>query len=136
MTRALFTAAPYFPSGSMSTASTKSALSLTDSPWYWVYLFCTAGLIALVLAGPKFAVRQSQIERSAQGRQRAIQNLSGREPVTPMSSAEHTQISLRPLYYVLGALLAVAWINLGWRNLRARRNLRQPTVPPSPSETP
>jgi hypothetical protein len=86
-----------------------------------VYLFATAGLIALILCGPKFASRQSQIERSAQGRQRAIQNLHGEEPVTHISTAENTHIRLRPLYYVLGAILAVAWIQLSWKKIRQRR---------------
>jgi hypothetical protein len=90
--------------------------SITESPWYWVYLFTTAGLIALLLLEPRFGARQSQIERAAQGRQRAIQNLSGKEPVTSLSDEEHTQISLRPLYYVLAALLLVAWANLIWRH--------------------
>ena len=123
----LSTAARCSQNGSMSTASTTSLTDharLTDSPWYWVYLFCTAGLIALVLAGPKFAARQSQIERSGQGRQRAIQNLSGEEPTTQLSSAENTHIRLRPLYYVLGAVLAFAWIQLGWKQLRRRQALK------------
>src|SRR5688572_21680355 len=90
--------------------------SITESPWYWVYLFCTAGLVALVLAGPKFAARQSQIERKAQGRQRAAQHLSGQEPVTALSDAENTQISLRPLFYSLGGILVVAWMHLLWRS--------------------
>jgi hypothetical protein len=118
----------------MSTASTTSLTDparLSDSPWYWVYLFCTAGLIALVLAGPKFAARQSQIERSAQGRQRAVQNLSGEEPTTQLSTEENTHIRLRPLYYVLGALLAFAWIKLGWKQLRRRQALKSQMLPPS-----
>ena len=101
---------------------------LTESPWYWVYLFCTAGLVALILAGPKFAARQSQIERKAQGRQRAAQNIAGKVPVTPLSDEEHTQIGLRPLYYVLGGVLLVAWIQLIWRQYFRR----QPLVSDSP----
>jgi hypothetical protein len=96
--------------------------SITESPWYWVYLFCTAGLVALVLIGPKYAARQSQIERVGQGRQRAIQNLSGETPTTAMSSEDQVQISLRPLYLVLAALLAAAWAALIGRHLRRRRD--------------
>jgi hypothetical protein len=84
-------------------------------------LFCTAGLIALVTMGPKYAARQSQIERSGQGRQRAIQSLAGEEPTTAMSSDEQTQISLLPLYCVLAALMAVAWVGLIWRHIRRAR---------------
>ncbi|MGE0760977.1 MAG: hypothetical protein AB7O38_28455 [Pirellulaceae bacterium] len=95
--------------------------SITDSPWYWVYLFCTAGLVALVLMGPRYASRQVEIERELQGRQRAIQNLSGEEPRAEMSDEGRMQIGLRPLYFVLGGLLALAWGNLIWRHFRARR---------------
>jgi hypothetical protein len=109
---------------------------LTDSPWYWVYLFSTAGLIALILVGPKFAFRQSQIERSAQGRQRAAQNMSGSEPTTQMSTVESTHIVLRPLYFVLGGILACAWLNLSWRHFRRRRAVREQLPVPVDSNSP
>lgn len=106
----------------------RSARSLTDSPVYWVYLFCTAGLVALFLAEGKFAARQAQIERKAQGRQRAVQNLAGRELVTVLSDEEHTHISLRPLYYVLGAVLTLAWAHLIVRQWRRQRSVANLTV--------
>ena len=99
-----------------------SKASITDSPWYWVYLFATAGLIVLMMAGSRYSLRQSQIERSAQGRQRAVQNISGQEPVTPMSEPERTLITLWPLYLILGTLLVIAWANLAWRYWRRKRD--------------
>jgi hypothetical protein len=104
----------------MCKTPTQSRRSISESPWYWVYLFCTAGLVALVLAGPKFAARQSQIERTAQGRQRAVQQMTGEEPRTPLSDQEHTQIRLRPLYYILGGLLAAAWGHLLWKHCSSK----------------
>ena len=104
----------------MSGSTAPPRPSITDSPWYWVYLFCTAGLIALVLAQTKFATRQAEIERKAQGRQRAAQNMSGQEPQTPLSDKENTKIRLWPLYYVLGVLLAVAWGRLLWKQYYLR----------------
>jgi hypothetical protein len=83
---------------------------MTDSPWFWVYLFTTAALIALALIGPKFAARQAQIEREFQGRQRAAQNIRGQEPTGTLSTAERTLISLRPLFFGLAAITAIAWI--------------------------
>ncbi|MDA1049404.1 MAG: hypothetical protein O3C40_02850 [Planctomycetota bacterium] len=113
-------------------ASTRS--SITDSPWYWVYLFCTAGAIALLLAGPKFAARQAQIERNSEARLQVAQqvatqqvNISGQQ-VDPRTA---TQITLWPLYAVLGLVLSVAWFNL-WRNHK-RRN-RQPDSTASQNE--
>src|SRR5436305_8003268 len=87
-----------------------SARSPADSPWFWVYLFTPAALIALALIGPKFAARQAQIEREFQGRQRAAQGSHGQEPSGTLSSAERTLISLRPLFFGLAAITTVAWI--------------------------
>jgi len=88
---------------------------LTDSPWYWLYVFATAGLIALVIIGPKFSARQAQMERNYQGRQRANEHRVGLTPDTPLSTSEHTYIRLWPLYVMLFALLAVGWIGVWWR---------------------
>jgi hypothetical protein len=87
---------------------------LTDSPWFWAYLFATAALIALALIGPKFAARQAQIEREFQGRQRATQQTHGHEPSGQLSTAERTLITLRPLFLTLAAITITAWI-IFWR---------------------
>jgi hypothetical protein len=83
---------------------------MTDSPWFWGYLFTTAALIALALIGPKFAARQAQIEREFQGRQRVAQSVQGQEPSGKLSTAERTLVSLRPLFFGLAAISTVAWI--------------------------
>jgi hypothetical protein len=90
---------------------------MTDSPWFWVYLFSTAALVALALIGPKFAARQAQIEREYQGRQRAAQQVQGAEPTGELSTAEKTLITLRPLFLGLAAVTVAAWIVtwLSWR---------------------
>jgi hypothetical protein len=87
---------------------------ITDSPWFWAYLFCTAALIALAVIGPKYALRQAHIEREFQGRQRAAENLSGREPSVGLSSSGTTLITLQPLFFALAAITTVAWI-VFWR---------------------
>jgi len=96
--------------------------SMTDSPWFWVYLFTTAGLIALALIGPKFAERQAQIEREYQGRQRAAQQAQGEEPTGELSTAERTLITLRPLFLGLAAITIIAWI-VTWMSSRRTRLL-------------
>jgi hypothetical protein len=88
---------------------------ITDSPWFWVYLFATAGLIALALIGPKFAARQSHIEREYQGRQRVTQNRAGQTPSIELSTAERTLITLRPLFIGLALVTIAAWI-IFWRS--------------------
>jgi len=94
---------------------------VADSPWFWVYLFGTAALIALALAAPKFGPRQAQIEREYQGRTRAAQNLNGVEPDLPMSSSERTRITLQPLFLALAGITSLGWIVFWWTR-RVNRN--------------
>ena len=93
---------------------------ITDSPWFWVYLFGTAALIALALLTPKYGPRQAQLEREFQGRQRAAQNLNGQQPSIALSSAGRTLISLQPLYFGLAAMTLVAWIVFWLRHIARR----------------
>jgi hypothetical protein len=92
---------------------------VTDSPWFWAYLFATAGLIALALAGPKYRLRQAQIERQFEGRQPGAVH-SVEEKSDPASTAEETHITLRPLFLGLVAVTIVAWF-VFWRTYVARR---------------
>jgi len=117
-------------------ATTTTRPPITESPWYWVYLFATAGLIALLLAGPKYAVRQAQIEKNQADRLRAAQLASGADataqPIRDQSPA--ARVVLWPLYLVLGAILILAWVNL----IRSRRaaNRNAPTSPTSGEAVP
>jgi hypothetical protein len=95
--------------------------TITDSPWFWVYLFGTAALIALALISPKFGPRQAQIEREYQGRTRAAQNLNGVEPDLAMSSAQQTLVTLQPLFLALAAITSLGWIIFWWTR-RVRRS--------------
>jgi len=100
---------------------------ISDSPWFWAYLFGTAALIALALAAGKYGPRQAQIEREFQGRQRAAQNLNGQQPNVSLSTAERTLVSLQPLFFALAAITVVAWF-LFWRSHRRRQLLPQSTT--------
>ena len=51
-----------------STASQVSKMTpLTDSPWFWLYVFATVGLGLLVLVGPKWIERRVGLDQRAQG---------------------------------------------------------------------
>ena len=104
---------------------------ITDSPWFWTYVFATAGLMALALVGPKFARRQAQIEREFQGRQRAAQTIHGHEPSGELSTAERTMLTLHPLFLGLAAITTIAWI-IFWRSRTERTTsfkMRHPADP-------
>jgi len=109
------------------TPSTNSMRPITDSPWYWMYCFATAGLIALIMMGPRFEGRQSQIESQAIRRQQAALMLRGQEvPAEELDEQGRTlQISLRPLYAILAGILAVAWAAFWLQHFRQKH----PTLP-------
>jgi hypothetical protein len=96
---------------------------ITDSPWFWAYLFGTAALLALAIIGPKFGPRQAQLEREFQGRQRAAQHQAGDAPTVAMSEADETIIGLAPLFFALAGVTIVAWI-VFWRTHSARQASR------------
>ena len=91
---------------------------VTDSPWFWICLFGTFGLVMLVAMDAKYAQRQAQIERQYQGRTRAAQQRAGETPSTPMSTRHQTQITLKPLYPVLAMFVLAGWILFWWARLR------------------
>ncbi len=101
--------------------------SLTDSPWFWAYLFGTAALIALFMASAKFGPRQSQIEREYQARTRAAQKLNGQEPSLELSTPQRTLVTLQPLWYVLAAVTILGWL-LFWRSQRAANTSPDPAT--------
>jgi hypothetical protein len=109
-----------------------TARPITDSPWFWAYLFSTAALIALALIDPKFGPRQAQVEREYQGRQRAAQSQGGQQPNVEMSSPHQTLISLRPLLLGLACLTIVAWI-IFWRTRSSQPAYPSTTLTPNPS---
>ncbi len=104
-------------------ATVKSTVrrSVLESPWYWGYVFCAAGLVGLVLLGPKVLERQVQEERRFQGRQRAAEQKSGVAPVTTMSTRGATRLGLRPLFALLITGFLVAWSMVWWHYWRPRR---------------
>ena len=98
-----------------------SQRSVLESPWYWGYVFCAAGLVGLLVMGPKVIDRQVQQERSFQGRQRAEERKAGVSPETTMSTRAATLLDLRPLFLLLITGFLMAWFMVWWHYLRRRR---------------
>jgi hypothetical protein len=92
---------------------------ITDSPWFWAYLFSLAALLALALVGPKYSRRQSQIERQFEGRQAAVARTAapadGKQAAAPTTARRELLVSLRPLWLGLAGVTTVAWI-VFWRS--------------------
>ena len=99
--------------------------SILESPWYWVYVFCTAAIVGLVFVGPKITERTVQNERSHQGRVRAAESEAGMKPDTAMSTRTTTTQKLTPYYLALAATIILSWVILWWRHFRYRRQSHQ-----------
>lgn len=96
---------------------------LTDSPWFWVYLFATTALILLVVFRPKLEIRQASIERQHQARERAwtkapAPNSPSEAPPDAVSTPGDTVIGLHYLYWVLGFLVLLGWVRLWYVRYR------------------
>lgn len=113
----------------MSDSQPNSRPPLTDSPWFWVYVFGTAGLISLVWISPKFGERQSQLHRQFQGRQHATELPADVDARNEFATADDRERSLAPLYAVLAVALVIGWIGLWYQ--RYRRLGPGPEVPAS-----
>ena len=89
---------------------TKRDQPITDSPWFWAYIFATAGLIALAMATPKYNARQTQLERQFLARQEGGQTVKGADGQTIAPPHEQNLIlTLGPLFLICACLLVVAW---------------------------
>jgi hypothetical protein len=94
--------------------------SISESPWYWIYLFCTVGLVLLVLMEPKVIALLARDTNQAVGRQRAWQQQMGQDPAAEMATAEQMKRFVRSLYAILGSVLLVGWIVFWWQQYRRR----------------
>ena len=111
--------------------------SVVESPWYWVYVFGIAALVAILLLGSKFQQRQAQIERTYQGREQALKIQSGEQDETELKSADElstpgkTLLTLRPLMIIIGVVVAVAWSMVWWQFFRSKSLRRKKDKAPS-----
>ncbi|MCX7413454.1 MAG: hypothetical protein NTW36_08470 [Planctomycetia bacterium] len=94
---------------------------LTDSPWFWAFLFALVSLAGIGLIAPKFDVRQRQIEGRFLGRQQAAEERARRVAgLPPIDLAEQAQDReavapgrIVPLW-TLATLAALAAGGSGW----------------------
>lgn len=96
---------------------------ITDSPWFWGYVFAAAGLAALILASQKYPARQTQLERRFLARQEGGQTIkgdNGQSIETP--TGDNLILRLGPLFVIVSALLVVAWSRFWWTRLSPNSN--------------
>ena len=108
-----------------NTSSDAHAAPATDSPWFWLSMFLCFALVVLTTVGPKYLARQPQIERQYQARERSGQAVTSAEGPQPLSQPDRLIIPLRPLQWLLAALLVLATVGFWYDRWRRRsRNLQ------------
>jgi hypothetical protein len=102
--------------------------AITDSPWFWMMLFCGGGLVLLLALSPKYAKRQGRLEMQYHARQETLRrHVEGESAVRPAGQEGSVRppapgeliIPLAPLLVLFAALCAIS-AGLLWR---ARRSL-------------
>ncbi|MFM9118691.1 MAG: hypothetical protein ACKOU6_21270 [Planctomycetota bacterium] len=96
---------------------------LTDSPWFWLYLFGTAGVLAIAAQSTRYGDRQAQHDRQFQGRQHIYQHAADEESVAAFSTSADKVADLRPLYALLLVVIGAGWTGFLWQRSRERKQL-------------
>lgn len=116
----------------MEARSNPAKEPLTDSPWFWIYLFATAALVLLIVSKPKLDYRQAWLERQHQARQFSHQLAEGREIQGELIQPDSTRFRVEYFVYLLTALLLLGWGRL-WYSRFSGAWRSTPEVPGEPA---
>ena len=107
---------------------------LTESIWFWCYLFSTAGLISLVILQGKFDTRQDLEETNFRARMQTYKSTENQDTDTMVEADAPSEqlVTLTPLYILFGLTFSISWIVI-WK----QRILTRPKAcsPPSSNST-
>jgi hypothetical protein len=99
---------------------------ITDSPWFWLLVFCAAGLLFLAAIWPRYAARQRRLEMQFRAREEILQRQAtgdtaarppGAEGEAPPPAPGELIIPLWPVLVVVAAL-GILSACLLWRSRR------------------
>jgi hypothetical protein len=89
--------------------------SVTDSPWFWAFVFCTMGMLGVWAISGKYDDRQKRVEARYEARQRiAASSQSGIAPADDSASPQAGYSSERqvPLHFLAAGLATVSVVSL------------------------
>jgi len=89
---------------------------IAESPWFWLTIFSAVGLLFLIVIGPKYGRRQSQLERQYQARGQVHRDVAEGRPLGELaqdeaveySTPQKTLITLTPLKIAIGIVFVVS----------------------------
>jgi len=109
-------------------ASTPTCPKLTESIWFWVYLFSTAALIILFVMQSKINSRQNNEQRNFQARQQTYENLTRPDNPTNVTKKTVRTVTTTPLFIIMGLTFSLSWIMLcRQRFFKYNKTAAQPT---------
>ena len=107
-----------------------SKTPITDSPWFWVAVFCAAGMMFLLAIGPQYAARQRRLEMQYLARQEIVRRQAEGESAARAAGQEGDAappvvgeliIPLWPLLLGITALFVISAVLLWHGRRRANR---------------
>ena len=105
---------------------------LTESIWFWGYLFSTAALITLFVMQSKISSRQNDEQRNFQARQQTYENVTRPDNPTNVTQKPAHTVTTTPLFVVIGITFSISWIMLCRQRFFKRNNT---AIEPSSSST-
>jgi hypothetical protein len=113
---------------------------ITDSPWFWLLVFCAAGLLFLAAIWPRYAARQRRLEMQYRAREEILHRQAtgdaaarppGAEGEAPPPAPGELIIPLGPVLVLVAVLGAVSAFLL-WRSRRlgVSHPRSEPPTPP------
>jgi len=114
-----------------SRMSASAQPKLSDSPWFWVYLFGVAALIAMFLIGNKADTVQSQRDGNFTRRQVSLERQAGKIDDPSYAASDHSlqeerYVDFKIFYGMIGVVTVFAWV-MHWRQYLQRRTAIPPT---------
>ena len=102
---------------------------LTESIWFWGYLFSTAALIILFVMQSKISSRQNDEQRNFQARQQTYENVTRPDNPTNVTQKTAQTVTTTPLFVVMGITFSVSWVMLCRQRFFKRRKIAiEPTA--------
>jgi ElaB/YqjD/DUF883 family membrane-anchored ribosome-binding protein len=115
---------------------------ISDNPWFWAYVFATAGLVGVMLLGSKLDRRQEQLDGNFTRRQELLEQRAAKnqgtsaEAISVEDSAapelEERYVTFPPLYIAIAIGAAIGWIMLWRQHFYSPLTVEESAVPNEP----